>query len=58
LKKAVNHYEFINSQTGDIIAYFSIPIDINEKERNEQLVKKKAELAVSNTLFIDMIYWQ
>lgn len=58
MKKTVNHYEFINSQTGNIIAYLSISIDMNEKERSEQLEKKKAELAISNKLFIDLIYWQ
>ena len=58
MKKAANHFEFINSQTGNVIAYLSIPADLNEKEKNEQLEKKKAELAISNTLFIDLIYWQ
>jgi hypothetical protein len=52
------HYEFINSQTGNVIAYLSLPADMDEKQRKEQLEKKRAERAIDNKLFIELIYWQ
>ncbi|MCO5948595.1 hypothetical protein [Mucilaginibacter flavidus] len=58
MKNALKHYEFINSQTGNIIAYLSLLVDMDEKKRTEQLEKKKAELATFDKLFIGLIYWQ
>jgi hypothetical protein len=52
------HYEFINSQTGNVIAYLSLPADMDEKQRKEQLEKKRVERAIDNKLFIALIYWQ
>gem|GEM_PF-1301052 len=52
------HYEFSNSQTGNVIAYLSLPADMDEKERTEQLEKKRAERAIENKLYIELIYWQ
>jgi hypothetical protein len=52
------HYEFINSETGNVIAYLSLPADMDEKQRKEQLEKKRAERAIDNKLFIELIYWQ
>ena len=52
------HYEFVNSQTGNVIAYLSLPADMDEKERTEQLEKKRAERAIENKLYIELIYWQ
>ncbi|WP_295797851.1 hypothetical protein [Mucilaginibacter sp.] len=52
------HYEFINSQTGNVIAYLSLSADMDEKQRKEQLEKKRAERAIDNKLFIELIYWQ
>jgi len=52
------HYEFVNSQTGNVIAYMSLPADMDEKQRKEQLEKKRAERAIDNKLFIELIYWQ
>ena len=52
------HYEFINSQTGNVIAYLSLPADMDEKQWKEQLEKKRAERAIDNKLFIELIYWQ
>jgi len=52
------HYEFINSETGNVIAYLSLPADMDEKERTEQLEKKRAERAIENKLYIELIYWQ
>ncbi len=52
------HYEFVNSQTGNVIAYLSLSVNMDEKERTGKLAKKKAELAVLNKLYIELIYWQ
>jgi hypothetical protein len=52
------HYEFVNSQTGYVIGHLSLPAAMNTKERIEMVEKKKAELAISNKLFLEIIYWQ
>ena len=54
----VNHYEFINSQTGNVIAYISFPANMDEREITRLLERKKTELAIINMLYIDLIYWQ
>ena len=54
----VIHYEFINSRTGYNIGYLSLRADMDEKERREQLEKKRTELAVFNRIYIELIYWQ
>jgi hypothetical protein len=51
-------YEFVNSQTSNIIGYHSVPADLDKKALQEELEKKRAELAVTNTLFVELIYWQ
>ena len=52
------HYELINSQTGNAIAYFSLPGNTELKQEAEILEKKRAELAAANKLYIDLVYWQ
>jgi hypothetical protein len=52
------NYQFINSQTGNTIAYLSLPIGLNKEEQIAKLEKKKTLLAVSHKLSIDLIYWQ
>jgi hypothetical protein len=52
------HYEFVNSQTGNVIAYLSLLAILGKKERTGKLEEKKAELATSNKLNIELIYWQ
>ncbi|HEY4324717.1 MAG TPA: hypothetical protein VGN20_12050 [Mucilaginibacter sp.] len=51
-------YEFINSQTSNVIGYHSLPEDLDKKALQEELEKKRAELAITNTLFVGLIYWQ
>ena len=58
MEQELNHYEFINSQTGNIIAYLSLPADMDEKEQAAQLEKKIMELAIKHNLYFDLIYWQ
>lgn len=52
------HYEFINSQTGNVIAYFSLPANITNDERQTRLERKRDELAVANALYKELIFWQ
>jgi hypothetical protein len=58
MKQKVVNYEFVNSQTGNVIAYLSLPEDMDEKHRQAELEKKQAELAISNKMFLELIYWQ
>jgi hypothetical protein len=52
------NYQFINSQTGNTIAYLSLAITLNKEEQNAKLEKKKVLLATAHKLNIDLIYWQ
>jgi len=52
------HYEFVNSQTGNVIAYLSLLAILGKKEQTGKLEEKKAELATTNKLNIELIYWQ
>ena len=51
-------YEFINGETGNVIGYLSLPADIYEDERLAELEKKRTELALTNGLYVEAIYWQ
>ncbi|TWJ04675.1 hypothetical protein JN11_00395 [Mucilaginibacter frigoritolerans] len=55
---AKKYYEFINSQTGNIIAHLSLSLALNKEEQKEKLEKRKALLATSHKLNLDLIYWQ
>lgn len=58
MEQELNHYEFINSQTGNVISYISLPAGIDRGELTATLEKKKSELAVANSIYIELIYWQ
>jgi hypothetical protein len=58
MEQELNHYEFINSQTGNVIAYVSLSADIDPKELARKLEQKKTELAVTYRIYIELIYWQ
>jgi hypothetical protein len=58
MEQQLDHYEFINSQTGNVICYLTVPTNVSEQELSNQLHKKRAELAVKNKLFVELIYWQ
>jgi hypothetical protein len=51
-------FEFVNSLTGNIIAYLTLSKDLNSEERGQRLTAKKTELAVLHHLNIALIYWQ
>ncbi|WCT11862.1 hypothetical protein [Mucilaginibacter jinjuensis] len=58
MEKQLDHYEFINSQTGNVICYLTVPTDTSERELATKLQKKRAELAIKNNLYVELIYWQ
>ena len=58
MEQQLDHYEFINSQTGNVICYLTVPNDVSESELAEKLQKRRAELAVKNNLYVELIYWQ
>ena len=41
-------FEFVNSLTGNIIAYLTLSKKLDKEKRDQILESKKAELAVSN----------
>ncbi|MFA6083517.1 hypothetical protein [Mucilaginibacter sp.] len=54
----LNHYQFINSQTGNVIGYLSLPAFMDENQRKVQLESKKATLAIIHSMNLSLIYWQ
>lgn len=52
------HYHFINSQTGYVIAYLSIPLDTHPQTLAEMLEKRKKELAIEHGIYVETIYWE
>lgn len=52
------HYKFVNSQTGNAIYYHSCNAKLSEKEKKAELDKVKAQVAIKNALYMDIIYWE
>ncbi len=58
MKADSKHYKFINSQTGNTIHYHSLSNEMGESEIKAELEKIRAQVAVKNGLFLDIIYWE
>ena len=54
----IKQFEFINSQTGNTIAYLSIPALLSKEEQTQMLEEKRASLATEHKLRVDLVYWQ
>lgn len=52
------HYKFINSKTGNTIYYYTLSGELNQEQTRQQLDSVKAEVAVSNGVFLETIYWE
>ncbi|MDO3627628.1 hypothetical protein [Mucilaginibacter sp. BT774] len=52
------HYQFVNSETGNVLAYLSLPANIGDEERQAKLEEKRDELAIAHGLYTELIYWQ
>ena len=51
-------FVFINSRTGNVIAYYSLTAALDELSKARKLELKRAEVAVENRLLISYIYWE
>lgn len=58
METGVKHYKFINSQTGNNIYYYTISAELSPEKAKQQLEIIRAEVAVSNGVFLDTIYWE
>lgn len=58
METTARHYKFINSQTGNAIFYYTISDNLPNEKLRQQLETIKAEVAVSNGMFLDIIYWE
>ena len=58
MKKAVKHYKFINSATGNIINYHSLDENLEAEKIKEELEKVKAQVAIKNGIYLATIYWE
>ena len=52
------HYRFINSKTGNALYYYTLNGELPEDKARQQLESIKAEVAVSNGVFFETIYWE
>lgn len=58
MNTALDYYEFVNSQTENVIEHFSLPSDTREERRSEALEKKRVEVAIKNRLYVGLVYWK
>ena len=58
MKDDLIHYEFVNAETDNVIAYLSLPATMTEEDRVKELDRKRSELAMTNGLFFEVIYWR
>lgn len=58
MKADNRHYKFVNSQTGNTIYYHSLNSKLKRNEVKAELDKVKAQVAIKNTLYLDVIYYE
>lgn len=58
MKKAVKHYKFINSGTDNAIYYYTLDESLSPEEIKEKLEAVKVQVAISNGLFLETVYYQ
>lgn len=51
-------YQFVNGQTGYVIAYLTVDTDTHPDSLNQVLENRKKELAIEHGIFVDTIYWK
>jgi hypothetical protein len=52
------HYKFINSQTGNVIYYYTAETGLNDEALKEKLDAIKLQVATSNGIFMNNVYWE
>ena len=58
METSLKHYKFVNSKTDNIIYYYSVDASLNPDQVKEQLETVKAQVAVTNGLFSQTVYWE
>jgi hypothetical protein len=56
--KQDKHYKFINSKTGYAIFYHTLKSDLKEEEVKVELEKIRTQVAVTNAISLDTVYWE
>ena len=54
----VKHYKFINSRTDNVIYYYSVDSNLTTEQAKEKLEAIKSQVAASNGVFLDTVYWE
>ncbi|MFD2145717.1 hypothetical protein [Mucilaginibacter antarcticus] len=57
MKPETKHFKFINSKTGYVIFHHTVKADLPEADLKAELERVKADVATSNGVFLDTIYW-
>lgn len=52
------HFKFINSRTGNAIYYYTVKQELDAEQVKKKLEAVKTEVAVSNGVFFETIYWE
>jgi len=58
METPIKHYKFVNSKTDNIIYYYSIDASLKPDQVKEQLETIKAQVAKSNGMFLETVYWE
>lgn len=58
MEAPVKHYKFINSRTENVIYYYSLDSTLSTDQSKEKLEAIKAQVATSNGVFLDTVYWE
>jgi len=58
MKTTGKHYKFINSKTGYAIFYHTLDAGIKADDVKIELEKIKMQVATTNTIPADTVYWQ
>ncbi|QKJ30931.1 hypothetical protein HQ865_14625 [Mucilaginibacter mali] len=58
MKADNKHYRFINSETGNTLYYYALDGILDEGQIKAELDKIKAQVAIQNSLYVDIIYWE
>ncbi len=58
MKTNLRNYHFVDSQSDNVIAYFSIRADLDELTIKKELEKERNKLASQRGVFVETIYWK
>lgn len=58
MNTTAKHFKIINSRTGNVIYYCSFATGLSADELKAELNKVKAQVATTNRLNQDTIYWE